>query len=181
MYAIELFLSSPIEDLVRGIWSDLKKYDITSNMANIKELIPHISIGVYSSELPIEEFLSKFDFINLHQMDVKFDVLGMFPSSGTVFMAPTITSELLESHREFYKEFKEYNSLASDYYLPDKWNPHCTLAIKLDHSSLVKTMDFCLSKFTPMIGKINKIAVVKLEFSDGECISSKTIYSKSLN
>ena len=80
-------------------------------MANIKEVTPHISLGVYNSELPIEEFLSKFDNFNLHQIDVKFDILAMFPSSGTVFMAPTITSELLVSHCEFYREFKAYNAM----------------------------------------------------------------------
>jgi hypothetical protein len=51
LYAVEFFLRLPIDDFVRDIWRELKERDITSHMANIKELTPHLNVGVYNSEL----------------------------------------------------------------------------------------------------------------------------------
>jgi hypothetical protein len=179
LYAVELFFDKPVDDFVRGIWEDLKRNDITSNMASIKELTPHISVGVFNRELPIEQFLIKMEGFNKNQLDVRFDILATFPTTGTVFMGPTITSDLFKLHRDFYKEFQEFNDFAADYYLPNKWNPHCTLAIRLEQQDLIKTFDYCVTKFKPMDARINRIGVVKIEFLNEEW-SSKTIFSKSL-
>jgi 2'-5' RNA ligase len=185
MYAVEFFLDEITESYVRDIWGGLKTNSITSYMAEIEELRPHVTVAVYNSKLPIEEFISRFDVVTkkMSQMDVKFEIVSTFPTSGTVFLAPTMTSHLFETHREYYNDLAEYNTFDnySGWNFPDGWDPHCTLATKLNKSELINTLDYCLNRFNPMKGKIIEIGVVKLEFVDGKCVSSKTIFSNLLS
>ncbi|WP_412969150.1 2'-5' RNA ligase family protein [Fredinandcohnia sp. 179-A 10B2 NHS] len=156
-------------------------------MANIEEIRPHITLAVYNSELPVENYINSFRFFteNLTQIEVNFDILSTFPPNekfhtSVVFMPPTITSHLYETHRQFYKELIKYNSFANELYVPERWNPHCTLAIGLDKQSLFKTFEYCISHFRPLEGKIKEIALVKIDLVDGIPIS-KTIFSTLLN
>jgi hypothetical protein len=41
-------------------------------------------------------------------MDVRFDIVATFPTSGTVFLPPTMTSHLLETHRKYYIDLANY-------------------------------------------------------------------------
>jgi hypothetical protein len=183
MYAVEFFFDDSFESWVKDIWSGLKTQGITSFMADIEALRPHITVAVYNSELPIEEFISRFDVVTkkMSHMHVKFDIVATFPTSRTVFLAPTMTSYLFETHRKYYNELAEYNVFDNynGWNFPDDWSPHCTLG-KTDQDLFVKTMDFCLTRFKPMKGRIIEIGVVKLEFVDGKCVSSKTLFSNLL-
>lgn len=182
MYAIEFFFDTQMEDFVKDIWTGLKINGITSNMADIDELRPHITVAVYNSDLPIELLVRRFDTATkqMSPIDVKFDVVAAFPTSGTVFVSPTITSQLFESHRQFYYSLGEYDAFANEYYIPDSWVPHCTLAIMLNQNLLLKTLEYCLNRFNPLKGRITEIGVVKLEYLDSKCVSSKTIFSNLL-
>jgi hypothetical protein len=73
MYAVEFFLDENFESYVKDIWSGLKTNGITSFMADIEELRPHITVAVYNSELPIEQFICRFDAATkkMSKIDVK--------------------------------------------------------------------------------------------------------------
>lgn len=126
MYAVEFFLSSPIDEFVRDIWSDLKERDITSNMANIKELTPHISVGVYNSELPIDEFLEVImpdEMPNDFSFSLKYGVgalneINTFEDTYTKDLVNdgTITTELKLTKKELkmiYNEMKRIELLST--------------------------------------------------------------------
>lgn len=185
MYAVEFFLDERIESSVRDIWSGLKTTGITSFMADIIELRPHVTVAVYNAELPIEQFIDRFVVATkkMSKINVKFDIVSIFPTSGTVFIPPTMTSHLFETHLEYHNELAEFNAfeIGNGYNLPETWDPHCTLATRLGHDSVIDTLGYCLNRFNPMKGTITEIGVVKLEFINDKCISSKTILSKLLN
>lgn len=125
MYAVEIFMDSDIEGNVRKKWEGLSEEDITSNMIDM-DIRPHITLAVYEN-LPEIEFHELFNEFNerLSKININLDILGTFPFSGTIFMSPTVTTELLDLHNEFHKYFHSYNSLCNEYYLPGKWNSHC--------------------------------------------------------
>ena len=129
MYAVEFFLDEKFESYVRNIWSGLKTTGITSYMADIEELRPHVTVAVYDSELPLERFISRFDSAtkNMYQIDVKFDIISTFPTSGTVFFHPTMTSHLFETHRQYYNDLAGFNTSENrnGYSFPERWDPHC--------------------------------------------------------
>lgn len=186
-YAVELFFDDDNETYVKGIWEGLKVRGISSNMADIHEMRPHITLAVYNSELPIDQYLQTFDKATkkISSFEVKFESLSIFPPSGdfstsVVFAPPTNTIQLLELHNRFYLDFDEYNSYANALYIPGRWTPHCTYAIGLDDDALSKAIEYCLEQFRPKQCTITEIAVVKIEMSE-EVSSSKTIYSKQLS
>ena len=61
---------------------------------------------------------------------VTFPSVGIFPTNGTVFLAPTVTNELLKLHHSYHDYFKTFHN-PNSYYVPGKWVPHCTIANRL--------------------------------------------------
>ena len=189
MYAVELFFDKNIERYVKGIWEGLKINGISSYMADIEEIRPHITVSIYNSELPVDKFIDAFNKIakSISKINVRFDVIATsppnpdFPKNSLVYAPPIINSQLFETHRNLYNELLEYNTFANKHYLPEQWNPHCTISILQDKESLMKTLDYCINHFQRLDGKINEIGIVKLEWSNGTCVSSKTIFSNVLS
>jgi 2'-5' RNA ligase len=181
MYAVEFFFEDAFEERVKDLWSCLKIDGISSFMADIEELRPHVTVAVYSSGLPVQQFISHLAATarGMSRMNVTFDAVSAFPTSGTVFLAPTMTSALFVAHRNYYHDLAEYNSFDSYNGLnfPDNWSPHCTLAARLNQDQLNKALKYCISRFEPTRGTITEIGLVKLEFVSGKCISSKTLFS----
>lgn len=60
---------------------------------------------------------------------VAFEAAGAFPPDGaTIFLAPAPSLALLEVHRRFWGRFVAVATDPSDYYAPERWIPHCTVA-----------------------------------------------------
>ncbi|WP_408006331.1 hypothetical protein ACJROX_16635 [Pseudalkalibacillus sp. A8] len=87
-YAIELFFDKKNERYVKGIWEGLKEKGITTNMADIEEIRPHITLAVYDSELPIDQYIQTFEkaTIMIPSFKVKFQSLSIFPPSGNYLL-----------------------------------------------------------------------------------------------
>ncbi|MFD2613167.1 2'-5' RNA ligase family protein [Paenibacillus gansuensis] len=184
-YAVEFFFDNDIERYVKDTWTELKTKNISSFMADIEELRPHITIAVYNSEIPIEQFITQFEIATneMQPIDVKFDAISIFPTSGTLFLSPTMSSQLLNSHVHYCNALRQYNNFDNynGYNNQDNWTPHCTLATRLNKENLIFALEHCLHRFQPLRGEIIEIGIAKLEFNNGVCVSSKTIYSKVLN
>ena len=184
-YAVEFFFDDNTERYVKDIWNELKAQGITAFMADIEELRPHITVAVYNSEIPIEKFITQFINVTkaMSKIDVKFDAISIFPTTGTVFLSPTMTFQLFNTHGDYCNALKEYDNFDNynGFNLPDNWSPHCTLATRLNPITLISALECCLNKFKPLTGKINEIGIVKLDYINDNCISSKTIFSTVLS
>ena len=182
MYAVECFFDPVSEDYVRSIWRGLQSAGITSSLQAIEGLRPHVTVAVYDADLPFDPFIRRFDAFAQHvpSMALKFDAVAVFPTSGTVFAHPAMTDALFHVHRRYYQEMASFQSYANPYYVPDSWNPHCTFAINLDVHALDAALQHCIGAFRPMQARLTEIAVVKLEYTEGACIRSRTICSRLL-
>jgi 2'-5' RNA ligase len=173
MYAVELFLNEEVELYVRNIWEELSNKNIDSSLKDIKEICPHITLAVY-------EDINESDFIeelrafksSFKPIDTYFDILGTFPITGTCFIKPTVTEELLNIHSKYCEQFKAFNEKADPYYLPGRWNPHCTLGIGLSNEKLKEVLNFSVDKFKPSRVTLTDVGLVKIDFKDGKCVSS---------
>jgi 2'-5' RNA ligase len=59
--------------------------------------------------------------------------IGVFPGEeGVVFAGATPTDELMELHANVHFLLDGYAEETRSYYLPGRWVPHVTLAIRLD-------------------------------------------------
>lgn len=173
MYAIELFLNEEVDQYIRNIWQELSNESIDSSLNAIKEICPHITLAVYE-DINEKDFIEEFRIFksNFKPIDTYFDILGTFPMTGTCFIKPTVTKELLNIHIEYHEQFKSFNKKANTYYLPGRWNPHCTLAIGLSTEKLKEVFNFSVDKFEPLMVTLNAIGLVKIDFVDGKCVSS---------
>lgn len=181
MYAVELFFSDALENVVKQKWAELAHKDITKSIYQIRGIRPHVTLAVYESIEDLEAYKRDFEmyFESIASLDsLEFVDLGAFPTTGTVFMKPTVTKSLLDFHGEYHQAFEKYSNFASTYYLPDVWHPHCTYAIGLNHISMVEVFSCVLEDFKPMKSAITEIALVEI-IHDGACfVSSETLLSK---
>lgn len=181
MFAIELFLDSDVEKYVSRVWKQLHDHNISSFMFNIKDIRPHISLAVYREIDDLERFKHQFmkHFNDSRKINIKFDSVGIFPTSGTCFLAPVVTDQLLKLHDDFHTEFAGYRHYSNPNYLPGSWNPHCTLATKVSDEEITKTIGHCLKDFKPLKSAITGAGIVEITFEGDQCISSPTIYSET--
>ena len=149
-------------------------------MISIKDVRPHITLATYST-LPVEDFKRLFDTFRQSFEPVKatFITLGAFPTTGTCFLAPIVTEQLIGLHRHYHETFAKFQESAHFYYLPGNWNPHCTLAIGLDNNRLIDVLAHCLKEFSGLSGMINEIGLVALDYENNRCVSSRRVLCSS--
>lgn len=184
MYAIELFFSKEVENYVKRKWKELSQRNITSSMYAIEEIRPHVTLAVYNDIEDMDQFKRDFQgfFMDMQPPSkLQFAVVGTFPTTGTVFMKPVITRELLDLHSNCFSALANYSEHANQYYVPDMWNPHCTFGMSLSNEDINRTMSCILEDFQPISGNITEIGFVEVLHDGNRFISSKTLFSKKFD
>lgn len=88
---------------------------------------------------------------------IDFPSVGTFPSNGTVFLAPTVTSKLLELHYSYHHFFQDFNDNSKSYYIPEKWVPHRTMMNHLNAKQFLYVMEYVYQKFNVKRAGIEKL------------------------
>ncbi|XEC96635.1 2'-5' RNA ligase family protein [Paenibacillus tarimensis] len=183
MYAVELFFEDSFEQYVRGIWKGLKEEQISSNMYDIADIRPHITLAVYNDIPSLDTFADRSSayFDKVPGLELQFDALAFFPTTGTLFIGPTVTEGLIRLHAKYHEHFKDLLEFTSRFYIPGNWHPHCTLAINLSREQMLEAMNYCYKDFTPRRSKIIEAGIVKIAIeSNHRCVSSPTVAAKRL-
>ncbi len=121
-FSVRLYFDEKTEISIR----ELRK-ELADNEASMKK--PHISMGGCEEDgrQLVENRLGDF-VVGRNSVPVQFSALGLFPNSNRViFLAPTVTAEILSLHQDFYHFFPQFQGWSSEHYLPKIWIPHCTL------------------------------------------------------
>lgn len=181
-YAIVGYLDSETESCFRKVWKDLSENDITQYGVETKGKRPHITIADYDN-LDKEEFvelLNKF-YENKSKVVLHLNILGTFVNTGTLFLAPTLSNELLDFHRSHHDYFKAFNENENSFYLPGKWSPHCTIASRLSEDSMIQAFRYCKNNLNKIYGTLNEIALIEIKLNDnGIAIEDTVVFSKEL-
>lgn len=182
MYAIELFFSEEVEDYVRRKWKEISLNQIASSLYDMEGTRPHVSLALYNDLEDLEEFQQHFtEYYKGYgdTIELKFDIIGTFPTTGTVFLKPTITTELLDFHKAYHNNFQQYHN-QSQYYIPGNWDAHCTFAFGLDHNAITDVINYLLKDFKPLKGHMVEIGVVEVLHDGHQYVSAKTLFSERL-
>lgn len=168
MFAVELFFNKEFDEYVRTVWMHFDKVGISHFMNRFENLSPHITLAVYTDISDLEGFIEQLTiyFDHVSPLRLRFDIVATFPTSGMIFLAPTMTDELQRVHKDFYKKLHQYNNQASIYYRPNQWNPHCTLGTHLSREAIAKGIHDVVKGFEPMDGIIERMSLVKIELSE---------------
>ena len=92
--------------------------------------------------------------------------VGMFNDTKTIFVSPMMNKKMYELQGELHEWLKEYDSKGWEWYRPDRWVPHCTIALTREDEESVfyKASDLILREFKKMSGEFVEIGLVKVSF-----------------
>lgn len=177
MYGVIALFDEKTEQMVKDLWKDLKEESISTYAFEVEDRRPHITLGSYYKINKIHYLKLMDEFYNDKQaIDIKFNAISSFLNSGTLFLSPTVTNELIELHANHHRVFNQFNDVPNSVYLPNSWMPHCTIANRLSSEKLVEAFEYCSKLNDVIYGKIQEIAIIET-FNPGK---APIIYSKRL-
>jgi len=156
-YSLEMIFDNKTEEKINSILLDLA--EINAGLLSFdKNALPHMTIGNWN-DIEINECCEKIKLFlkDIQPFEVSFNSIGIFPTSGCVYLSPVVTGNLLNFHRKIHMLLSDCNHIGWEYYLPDMWVPHCGLDISTNINQICKTANFVINTFEPLSGTINNI------------------------
>ncbi|RLQ94277.1 2'-5' RNA ligase family protein [Falsibacillus albus] len=182
MYWIIMLFDENTEGQIKSLWNELSNEKISFYGEKFQDARPHITLGSYKN-LNKMEFIKDLEIFydRKPRMNVTFNTVGSFLNYGTLFLQPTVTSELLQFHRLHHEGFIKYSDHANPLYLPGKWIPHCTLANKLEPDILSKAFQYCLEHSEKIAGEIVEIGLIEMSVGESKgSLDAPLVFSKKL-
>lgn len=157
-HAVELYFDSESTKRIERLRTVLK----TEGIPVDEGTSPHISLALYH-DLQITQFHKELESYarTLKSFDIAFTSSGMFTGKESVlFLTPKPTEELLQLNRNFHISFTKYKADAVQYYLPEYWVPHCTLAIGALAEELANAVKILANEFEPFKATIESVGTL---------------------
>lgn len=182
VYAVVGYLDCETEEKFNNVWRDLSENNISQYGVESKGLRPHITIADYD-RLEKDAFIELFNklYEDKLKVDICLNVLGTFINTGTLFIAPALSTELLDFHKSYHNYFKAFNDNVDSFYLPGRWSPHCTIASRLSEDNMIQAFKYCKNNISKIHCKLNEVALIEIKVNeDGIAIGSEVVFSKEL-
>ncbi|HHT7240054.1 MULTISPECIES: 2'-5' RNA ligase family protein [Bacillus] len=179
MYAIIATFDCVFVNKVRKLQNELMNIIGTNQLAGVE---PHITLADYN-ELDVNLYTEKLKEFVAFQENIAaatFPSVRTFPTNRTIFLAPTITDELLRFHHSYHDYFKTFHDNSNSYYVPGKWVPHCTIANGLNSNQFLSVMEYIYEKIDVTIASIEKLKLIKVNYENGSAISSSILAEYNL-
>ena len=163
-YAIELYFDKATEQNLSHLAQRVADENI-STMFLKWETRPHLTLACFNdvNETTCIEQLRLF--ARTHKtMLANICSVGMFTDSRTIFASPVMNDSMYQFQKELYEYLGEYDSSGWEWYQPNKWVPHCTLALTHEDpdEAFYKASNLILHEFRKLYGKFVSIGLVKI-------------------
>lgn len=181
MYGIVIHFDFETESFIKRLWVELSESCISKYAEEVRNRRPHITLASYN-DLKTTEFIDTFEafYSNKTKFEIKLSMIGVFINSGTLFLAPTPTLELIAFHESYHNKFNMYEKNSNPQYMPNNWIPHCTIANRLSEEKLLEAIRFCNRRIRDIVTTINEVSIIKLEYNDNKCVSTAVIATRNL-
>ncbi|HEY3343962.1 MAG TPA: 2'-5' RNA ligase family protein [Anaerolineaceae bacterium] len=122
---------------------------------------PHLTLGMWNGQTPAGFLARLAGFAAvLPAQELTFSSIGLFPNrEGILFLAPVVTSALLDLHTHFHHEVVPPGLEPDRACLPGAWTPHLTLAIALADWEMHAAVDIAREPPMPLAARISEIAL----------------------
>jgi 2'-5' RNA ligase len=161
-YAVEMYFDETSTARVRELWERLADIGLSAMIDCGAR--PHVSLAVCeqldlnAAAAIVEDFSAKVPSFPLSLVSY-----GMFPGAEyVVFLAPRITSPLLEWHGQFHEAILSAIAGMWAHYTPENWVPHCTLATRVPIGRVGPVMDTLRDVELPISCQVTSIGIVEL-------------------
>ena len=165
-YAIELYYDQETEKKLMSLAQRVDEENLSTKFLEWKTR-PHLTLACYN-DVDEEQCAQKLkEFAQSHKvMPAYIGSVGMFNDTKTIFVSPMMNKKMYELQGELHEWLKEYDSKGWEWYRPDRWVPHCTIALTREEEESVfyKASDLILREFKKMSGEFVEIGLVKVSF-----------------
>lgn len=165
-YAIELYYDKETEDKLFELAKRVADEKISTRFLEWKTR-PHLTLACFNDVEEAKCIEKLKAFAKDHKtMPAYIGSIGMFNDTKTVFVSPVMNSSMYQFQRELHKFLEEFDTKGWEWYCPDMWVPHCTIALTGDDNdnAFFKASDLLLHEFKKMSGKFVSIGLVKVSF-----------------
>ena len=169
-YAIELYFDKETERTLSRLVQRVADEKLSTKFLEWKTR-PHLTLACYNDvdEQKCIEQLKKF--AQSHKaVPAYIGSVGMFNDSKTIFVSPIMNRSMYQLQAELHECLSDFDTTGWEWYCPDRWVPHCTLALTKDDEDSVfyKASDLILHEFQKLSGKFVEIGLVKITFPVNE-------------
>ncbi len=165
-YAIELYFDKETEEQLYTLAKRIADVNLSTKFLEWKTR-PHLTLACFN-DVDEEKCITQLNsFAKSHtQLPAYIDSIGMFNDTKTIFASPTMNNNMYQFQRELHECLQNFDTTGWEWYCPDGWVPHCTLALTQedDEDVFYKASDLILHKFRKMSGKFVSIGLVKITF-----------------
>lgn len=169
-YAIELYYDKSTERKLFDLAQRVADEKLSTKFLDWKTR-PHLTLACFNDvdETKCITILKKF--AQKHKtLPVYIDSVGMFNDTKTIFVSPTMNKSMYEFQSELHDYMKEFDTKGWEWYCPNDWVPHCTIALTGEDEEYVfyKASNLVLHEFKKMCGEFVAIGLVKVTFPVNE-------------
>ncbi len=165
-YAIELFFDKEMGEKIYSLAKRVAEEKLSTKYLEWKTR-PHITLGCFN-DVDEEKCIEQLKlFAQTHkQMHAYLGSVGMFNDTRAIFASPIMTESMYEFQRELHKYMQGFDTTGWKWYLPNRWVPHCTLAMTQedDEEVFFKASELILREFDKLGGKFVSIGLIKITF-----------------
>lgn len=165
-YAVELYYDKKTEKKLLDMAQRVADEKISTKFLEWKTR-PHLTLACFNN-VDEERCIKKLkDFAENHRtMPAYIGSIGMFNDTKTIFVSPVMNSDMYRFQRELYENLKDFDTNGYEWYYPDRWAPHCTIALTGDdgEEAFYLASDLLLHEFKKIAGQFVEIGLVKIAF-----------------
>ena len=160
-YSIQLFFDKASENNLVLLIDEFRSKNLINHRYVGDRFIPHISLSCYRDldQNYADDIVKKISS-SYSPFDVSFSYIGIFNEEIKVlFLGPIITKSLRNIHRYLNDFYIDHDRVCWDYYLPDKWVPHCGIIVDDEPGKIQEGLKLIMDRKLPTV-RVENIAVV---------------------
>ncbi|SHI12873.1 2'-5' RNA ligase [Clostridium collagenovorans DSM 3089] len=169
-YAIELYYDKSTEQKIFNLAQRIADEKLSTKFFEWKTR-PHVTLACFNNidEAKCIDILKGFA-TKYKRLPICIDSVGMFNDTKTIFVSPTMNKEMYQLQSELHDCMKEFDISGWEWYSPNSWVPHCTIALtgEDDEEVFYKASNLILHEFKKMCGEFVAVGLVKISFPVNE-------------
>jgi len=163
-YAIELYFDKVTEQKLFNLAKRIADEKLSTKFLEWKTR-PLLTLACFNDVDEEKCIKLLIEFAKSHKrMPACIASVGMFTDTKTIFVSPVMNSSMFQFQRELHEYLNDFDKKGWEWYCPDCWVPHCTIALTRDDEDSVfyKASDLILHEFEKMYGEFVSIGLVKI-------------------
>ncbi len=165
-YAIELYYDENTEAQLHSLAKSVADAGLSTKFTEWKAR-PHLTLACFN-DVDEEKCIKLLNlFAQTHRkLPAYVASVGMFNDTKTIFASPMMNDSMYAFHRELHECLKEFDTTGHEWYCPNRWMPHCTLALtkKDEEEVFYQASNLILHEFKKLAGEFVSIGLVKVSF-----------------